>query len=1302
MTNEELNSLQAEAYDHLWHGRHRLALNSAVKLCEFRPNDSEAVICAAWAYLENGNPLKALEFANLAVELKGDSSRTRFFRAYLLTRMSIYEGAIADIEKNINKEKELISWTLLTKARAYAGLKKFEEALKTFEEAQLIEKDNANSLNELKKWLVKAKKVFSKNFQLTNENIDPFFNDGQHAIKAKEYWFALFTAQKILSQDKFKKEKLDAQLLEIEAMYYMFQYRPAYQKALILKNRFKNNEKFNLIFYALEKFVLTEKEEIEKENLPIRKTKTDISYEQSTASSSTNQVINFNSEQIFYPNDYADLFSIKIFDYLKDSRIHVRNFYKHVNRNMPSIGVEVIFNNPFYGRIDKIYNCDAVWYLNDYEISRNNFKLNIPRDWDSVIFSQSIGSDKSSIWNTGQAKVEIYINSFKIGERKFGIAEASLPEEEIIIPAPPQQIKHDTEIDSAIPAKTQKHSLDELLLELDSYVGLNNIKRTVRDFIAYLKFISERKKHGLKADDKISINAIFLGNPGTGKTTIARLLGEILRAMGILPSGHVIEVDRSGLVGQYIGETAQKTEKIITDSLGGVLFIDEAYTLIKKGGSGQDFGQEAIDILLKRMEDKKGEFVVIAAGYTEEMNSFLNSNPGLKSRFTHTFIFEDYIPEELFQILKLNLLKDEYILSNTAKELIKKEFIKLYRARDKSFGNARLVKNLLDEAKLNLSRRVVSLPENKRTKEILNTISEDDVKQILMNTSAKNFILTINEEGLAEALKELENLVGLENVKKEINDLVKLARYFAEQGEDLREKFGNHYLFLGNPGTGKTTVARIFSKIFSSLGVLSKGHLVETDRQGLVAGFVGQTAEKTTAMIDKAIGGTLFIDEAYALIKGDGSGNDFGKEAIDILLKRMEDDRSKFIVIAAGYTNEMKTFVASNPGIQSRFSKSITFEDYSPKDLMEIVYRSLNNEKKKIARDAEETLFKHFNELYRNRDKKFGNARIVRNILESVKQKMLLRIADIPQSERNEDTINNIILADIKDAIEIRAQANEYQVKGDPLKLQEYIDQFSSLVGLEKVKESVFKLISGSKIAQLKRERGLHVMLKNYNALLIGNDGTGKSTVARLISKILKELGILEKGHLIEVKRPDLIGAYPEQTILKTEEFIRDAIGGTLYIEDAYTLIQEENDNGIIVLDTLCRKIDYYREKLVVYLEGPERDIKNLINEYPAIKEKFPHRFEFEDYKPRDLLTIAYEIARNHGYSLDEGALQILLEIFTDLEEKNISVLYNAKAAKNILYSAISNQEMRILSMLNPSDYDLKIITLEDVQTVKI
>lgn len=1305
MNNEELNGLQSEAYEHLWSGRHRLALNAAEKVYEYRPDDSEAAVCLAWAYLENGNPTKAMEYANLAVELKGDSAKTRMFRAYLLTRMSIFEGAIADIEKTADKERKLLSWTYLTKARALAGIKKFEEANNAVQYALLIDNTDKSSIASVKSFFEKAALFFTSQFTLNDKNIDSFINDIENALKAKEYWFVLFGAQKILESGKFKNRKDEADLLELEAMYYLFQYRPALKKAETMKSKFKKNDRFNQIYNLLLKFILREDEEFERDKPKPRKTDTSIEMKRTGSTIASEDNISFKTNAIFYPNEYSNIFSAKIYDALKDIRQKKRIYYRQIDNTIPSAGVEIIFNNPFYKKEDHSFDCYAVWYLNDFEIGRNNFRLNVPRDWDSVIFSQTMGNEKPGFWSNGQAKVEIYINNFKVCEKLFGINNKKIEEIDEIHEQEQEQKQYD--IDSK--AKTQQlttqqdtRTLEELLAELDSYVGLSSIKQSVRDFISYLEFIKERKRHGLKTDDKISINAIFLGNPGSGKTTIARLLGNIFRAMGILPSGHVIEVDRAGIVGQYIGETAQKTEKVINDAIGGILFIDEAYTLIKKGGSGQDFGQEAIDILLKRMEDRKGEFVVIAAGYPDEMNSFLNSNPGLKSRFSHTFSFEDYSPDELLHILQRCLKNEEYCIQDDAVVVLRKELINLYRSRDKSFGNARLIRNIFEESKITLSKRVLNIEEKKRTKELLNTITADDINSILKKSKEKQFAIPINEELLEESLKELENLVGLTSVKKEINDLVKLARFFAEEGDVLRDKFGSHYLFLGNPGTGKTTVARIFSKIFSALGIIEKGHLVETDRQGLVAGYVGQTAEKTTTVIDRSIGGTLFIDEAYALVKSDNSGNDFGKETIDILLKRMEDERGKFIVIAAGYTDEMKRFIASNPGMESRFSKSITFEDYNPKELMEIVQRSLSKDKKVLAGDAETTLLKHFEELYKIRDKKFGNARIVRNILETVKQKLLLRIADLPQSERTEEKLNTIILDDIKEALTVKQSANEYQVKGDPLKLQEYIDDLNSLVGLDNVKEEIFKLISGSKIAQLKKERGLQVFDRNLNSVFIGPQGTGKNTVAKLLSKILKELGMIEKDQIIKVKRPDLIGSYFEQTAHKTESVVKEALGGILYIEEAYTLIQSGDHSGLDVIETLLTKIEEFRNKLIVILEGPNDQIKSFLDSFPLLKTRFPNNFIFEDYSPRQMLSITYDLAENLGYSLDEGALQILLEIFTDYFETRKESYKNARTAKSILYEAISKQEQRIARLLNPTDEDLRTITLDDVHELTI
>ncbi|MCK5087682.1 MAG: AAA family ATPase, partial [Melioribacteraceae bacterium] len=606
---------------------------------------------------------------------------------------------------------------------------------------------------------------------------------------------------------------------------------------------------------------------------------------------------------------------------------------------------------------------------------------------------------------------------FKVCEKWFFIDHTSIYTEkpETIIQEEIQtEEKQQNELPSSVQIQQPEETktLEELLEELDTFIGLDNIKSSIRDFIAYIEFQKEREKHGLKKGKEFSINAVFEGNPGTGKTTIARLLGQIFKAMGMLDKGQVVEVDRSGLVGQYVGETAQKTEKVINEAKGGILFIDEAYTLVKKGGTGQDFGQEAIDILLKRMEDMKGEFVVITAGYPDEMKTFLESNPGMKSRFSYNFTFEDYTPDELMEIFKKEVANEEFNLDEKTEKELKKEFITLYRKRDKTFGNARLVKQIFEKLKIELSKRVSKLPEGEKEADTLSTFTLKDIKTILKSRSEKVVNIPIDDEALKEALDELNNLIGLSTVKNEIRDLIKLVQYFVRQNENVRDKFADHILFLGNPGTGKTTVARIVSKIYSALGILPKGHLIEVDRTGLVGTHVGETAQKTTQVIDKSLGGTLFIDEAYTLSKAD-SGNDFGKESIDTLLKRMEDDRGKFIVIAAGYTEEMQKFISSNPGIKSRFSKSFMFEDYTPDELLKITDNSLDKLDIQMDDKARVALEKHYNEIYRNRDNHFGNARIVRNILERVGQKRLLRLADLPDSEMKKDNINKIILKDL-------------------------------------------------------------------------------------------------------------------------------------------------------------------------------------------------------------------------------------------------------------------------------------------------
>ncbi len=271
------------------------------------------------------------------------------------------------------------------------------------------------------------------------------------------------------------------------------------------------------------------------------------------------------------------------------------------------------------------------------------------------------------------------------------------------------------------------------------------------------------------------------------------------------------------------------------------------------------------------------------------------------------------------------------------------------------------------------------------------------------------------DDVLFESMAELNALTGLDNIKTEVNEMVKLVRFYQESGKDILNKFSLHTVFTGNPGTGKTTVARILAKIYKGLGILEKGHLVEVDRQSLVAGYVGQTAIKTGEKINEAMGGVLFIDEAYSLANEHGAQHDFGGESIQVILKRMEDNRGKFGVIVAGYTENMQDFIGSNPGLRSRFDKYFQFQDYSADEMFTIASSLFVNEGVRPDDAAAGHLKKYFEFLHRGRDKHFGNARAIRQVVGETIKNQNLRLASMKKEERTKELMEAILLDDVRE-----------------------------------------------------------------------------------------------------------------------------------------------------------------------------------------------------------------------------------------------------------------------------------------------
>ena len=542
-------------------------------------------------------------------------------------------------------------------------------------------------------------------------------------------------------------------------------------------------------------------------------------------------------------------------------------------------------------------------------------------------------------------------------------------------------------------AQKAHHTNTDYYAQLQGLIGLKTVKEKVDKLIQQAKYNQLQIEQGLPPE-KMTMHAAFLGNPGTGKTTVARLMGQILFQYGALKGEEFkfVEVSAADLLSGYVNQTAEQTRKKLEEAKGGVLFIDEAYALNKKGSNST--GEEAINELLTYMENHRDDIMVIFAGYTKEMEQFFDVNPGFNSRVPHQLTFEDYSPDEIVQMgLKIfegkaRKVEDPEFYARKIKEAYK-------RSLDKS--NARWIRNQNEQIMQEFIFRVMS-----QEGEDMTLIKNQDIEKALSQGSYEE------SDNKVDAWKQLNQLIGLEKVKEQVSafiNQVELSKVRQEQGIETKN-ITLHSLFLGNPGTGKTTVARIIGELLYQKGMIATIKMVEVSRGDLIGGYQGQTAIKTREHLQAALGGVLFIDEAYSLKHG--PNDNFGQEAIDEILKFMEDHRHDMVVIFAGYHKEMSAFLETNSGLASRVPNTFDFEDYTSEEIAQIGLYELASDSLTVDEEAYRQVVA--TAYARTNDR--SNGRWIRNFNEKLRLRLATRFGNNPSIDPNQ-----IIQQDLDDVL---------------------------------------------------------------------------------------------------------------------------------------------------------------------------------------------------------------------------------------------------------------------------------------------
>ena len=702
-----------------------------------------------------------------------------------------------------------------------------------------------------------------------------------------------------------------------------------------------------------------------------------------------------------------------------------------------------------------------------------------------------------------------------------------------------------------------------------------------------------------------------------------------------------------------------------------LICIGNAERLSQKGHTTNRTGMEE---LCYRMANIKN-CVVVLCGKHSQLVELVKGHEKAREWFPYIFHFEDLTPEALFLYMVDYVNSKNYLFDPDTETALKDYLNHIYKIRGSNFRNTCFLNDIFD-------------------KEILPKMSERVMKQDLppeqmdLCTIMPEDLPPINHTDTDAAIQKLKSLIGLDDIKKQILDhtaLVKLNSIRASKG--LHNKMPPmHMVFTGNPGTGKTTIAKYLGEIYHSIGVLSSGHVVVTDRSKLVGEFIGEAEKNTLNAINSASGGVLFIDEAYNLfVGGRGDKKDYGMRVIEVLLTYLGSDDTDMIVILAGYTGEMNSMLEANPGMKSRFPYILQFEDYTPEQLMQIGKKVLEEENYKLTKEAERKLAKYVIYEYDHKDEHFGNGRfitrlITTNIIPSLSQRLLNKAVD-------QISLEEMMTIEACDIPDVKSKA--YQLKDlDETILTESLEKLEHLTGLQHAKQALNDYVAISR--QSHQHKTLKVTPQSLCWHFIGKTGTGKSTVAEILGKILQGLGILKRGQTVCVNADELTG---DDSYKVQERVIKEAKDGLLFLDmDAPNIKNVNSDHLRMWIFNKLR--EYHQTTALVFAQvkvSEDMIAQNLANNGIA---SYGNSIVFDDFSVEELNEILASLLKSE-YQLDitaeaKAKVQQYIKSIKASEMKESPI--NARTIFHLAQTIAHITQLRLVN----SEGD-RIVTLQDV-----